>query len=392
MYIVGIDIGKNHHEASIIDENGTLIGRPLRFSNSHKGADRLMEYIMKHTENKSFLFGMEATGHYWYSIYSFLKSQDFTVYVINPIQSDSLRKLYIRQTKNDSKDSFLIAEVIRFGQFTTTSLADENLLAMRQLCRYRDSVVSSRTEIKLRISTIMEQIFPEYEKQFSSIWGSTSMGILETYATPDKIANAPIDELFSLIKDKSHNKLTMEKAISIRDAAADTFGIKIAQDAFAFQLHQLFERLNFLNAQIEQLDAEIIKYYESFGCFLHTIPGVGIITAATILGEIGDITRFKTSSALVAYAGIDPSVKQSGEFNSTHNHMSKRGSPYLRHAIFLAACTCAFHDSPMNEYYKKKRAQGKHHLTAVGAVSRKLTTIIYAILRDGKPYEPKKFV
>ena len=391
MYIVGIDIGKNHHEASIVDAAGKSIGHSFRFSNTHKGADKLMTHITQLIPNEPFLFGMEATGHYWYSIYSFLKSKGFTVYVINPIQSDSLRKLYIRQTKNDSKDSFLIAEVIRFGQFTTTSLADENLLAMRQLCRYRESVVSSRTELKLRISTIMEQIFPEYEKHFSSLWGSTSMGILETYITPDKIANAPIDELFSLIKDKSHNKLTLEKALSIKEAAADTFGIKIAQDAFAFQLNQLFERLNFLNEQIGKLDSEIIKYYETFECYLHTIPGVGIIAAATILSEIGDIRRFRNSSTLVAYAGIDPSVKQSGEFNSTHNHMSKRGSPYLRHAIFLAACTCAFHDSPMNAYYKKKRGQGKHHLTAVGAVSRKLTTVIYAILRDNAPYEPQKF-
>ena len=392
MYIIGIDIGKNNHEASIVDPQGNLIGRSLRFSNTHSGAEKLMQHITKHISNEPCVFGMEATGHYWYSIYSFLKSKHFTVYVINPIQSNSIRSLFIRQTKNDSKDSFLIAEVIRFGQFTTTTLADENLLAMRQLCRYRDSVIDCRTEIKLRISTIMEQIFPEYEKQFSTLWGNTSMGILETYITPDKIANAPIDELFSLIKDKSHNKLTMKKALSIKEAAADTFGIKIAENAFAFQLNQLFERLDFLNAQISNLDAEIIKYYETFDCYLHTIPGVGIIAAATILGEIGDIRRFKTASALVAYAGIDPSVKQSGEFNSTHNHMSKRGSPYLRHAIFLAATTCTFHDSPLHAYYKKKRNQGKHHLTAAGAVAHKLTTVIYAVLRDGKPYEPKKFV
>lgn len=170
MYIIGIDIGKNYHEASIVDT------------------------------------------------------------VENPIQSNNIRSLFIHQTKNDSKDSFLIAEVIRFGQFTTTSLADENLLAMRQLCRYRDSVIDCRTEIKLRISTILEQIFPEYEKQFSTLWGSTSMGILEAYVTPDNIANASIDELFALIKDKSHNKLTMKKALSINEAAADTFGIKIAQN------------------------------------------------------------------------------------------------------------------------------------------------------------------
>ena len=391
MYIVGIDIGKNHHEASIVSPEGKQIGRSLRFATTHKGADSLMSFIFKNIGNSPCVFGMEATGHYWYPIYSFLKAKGYTICVINPIQSDSLRKMYIRQTKNDSIDSFLIAEVIRFGQFGTTSMADENILAMRQLCRYRDSVISSRTEIKLRIGTIMEQIFPEYEKQFSSLWVSTSMGILEKYLTPENIENTPIDELFEIIKDKSHNRLTRAKAISIKEAAADTFGIKIAQDAFSFQLKQLIDRMNFLDKQIEALDIEIMKYYEQFDCYLHTIPGIGIIGAATILAEIGDISRFKNSSALVAFAGIDPTVRQSGEFNSTHNHMSKRGSPYLRHAIFLAATTCSFHNSPLNAYYKKKRDQGKHHLTATGAVARKLTTVIYAVLRDSKPYEPKKF-
>ena len=390
MYIVGIDIGKNHHEASIVSPEGKQIGRSLRFATTHKGADSLMSFIFKNIGNSPCVFGMEATGHYWYPIYSFLKAKGYTIYVINPIQSDSLRKMYIRQTKNESIESFLIAEVIRFGQFGTTSMADENILAMRQLCRYRDSVISSRTEIKLRIGTIMEQIFPEYEKQFSSLWVSTSMGILEKYLTPENIENAPIDALFEIIKDKSHNRLTRAKAISIKEAAADTFGIKIAQDAFSFQLKQLIDRMNFLDKQIEALDIEIMKYYEQFDCYLHTIPGIGIIGAATILAEIGDISRFKNSSALVAFAGIDPTVRQSGEFNSTHNHMSKRGSPYLRHAIFLAATTCSFHTSPLNAYYKKKRDQGKHHLTATGAVARKLTTVIYAVLRDSKPYEPKK--
>ena len=391
MYIVGIDIGKNHHEASIVSPEGKQIGRSLRFATTHKGADSLMSFIFKNIGNSPCVFGMEATGHYWYPIYSFLKAKGYTIYVINPIQSDSLRKMYIRQTKNDSIDSFLIAEVIRFGQFGTTSMADENILAMRQLCRYRDSVISSRTEIKLRIGTIMEQIFPEYEKQFSSLWVSTSMGILEKYLTPENIENAPIDELFEIIKDKSHNRLTRAKAISIKEAAADTFGIKIAQDAFSFQLKQLIDRMNFLDKQIEALDCQILEYYEKFDCYLHTIPGIGMIAAATILAEIGDINRFKSSSTLVAFAGIDPTVRQSGEFSSTHNHMSKRGSPYLRHAIFLAATTCSFHNSPLNAYYKKKRDQGKHHLTATGAVARKLTSVIYAVLRDSKPYEPKSF-
>ena len=338
MYIVGIDIGKNHHEASIVSPEGKQIGPSLRFATTHKGADSLMSFIFKNIGNSPCVFGMEATGHYWYPIYSFLKAKGYTIYVINPIQSDSLRKMYIRQTKNDSIDSFLIAEVIRLGQF-----------------------------------------------------GTTSMGILEKYLTPENIENAPIDELFEIIKDKSHNRLTRAKAISIKEAAADTFGIKIAQDAFSFQLKQLIDRMNFLDKQIEALDCQILEYYEKFDCYLHTIPGIGMIAAATILAEIGDINRFKSSSALVAFAGIDPTVRQSGEFSSTHNHMSKRGSPYLRHAIFLAATTCSFHNSPLNAYYKKKRDQGKHHLTATGAVARKLTSVIYAVLRDSKPYEPKSF-
>ena len=317
MYIVGIDIGKNHHEASIVSPEGKQIGPSLRFATTHKGADSLMSFIFKNIGNSPCVFGMEATGHYWYPIYSFLKAKGYTIYVINPIQSDSLRKMYIRQTKNDSIDSFLIAEVIRLGQF-----------------------------------------------------GTTSMGILEKYLTPENIENAPIDELFEIIKDKSHNRLTRAKAISIKEAAADTFGIKIAQDAFSFQLKQLIDRMNFLDKQIEALDCQILEYYEKFDCYLHTIPGIGMIAAATILAEIGDINRFKSSSALVAFAGIDPTVRQSGEFSSTHNHMSKRGSPYLRHAIFLAATARSFHNSPLNAYYKKKRDQGKHHLTATGAVVR----------------------
>ena len=172
----------------------------------------------------------------------------------------------------------------------------------------------------------------------------------------------------------------------------NTFGIKIAQEAFAFQLKMLLERLKLLNEQLKELDEMIISLYNQFDCYLHTIPSITPISAACILAEIGDIRRFKNSSSLVAYAGIDPTVRQSGEYCSTHNRMSKRGSSHLRHTLFLAASCCVFHNSPFNEYYLKKRSQGKHHLVAVGAVSRKLTTVVYAILKSGKPYEPVKFV
>lgn len=388
MFIVGIDIGKNNHEATIINETGIIIVKSIKFTNSHSGANKLIEKINKSIGNKDVIFGLEATGHYWLSLYSFLVEKGFTVNVINPIQSDSFRNLYIRQTKNDTKDSFIIAEVIRFGRFTTTQLADEKILSLRQLCRYRISLVDSVSELKCRIITVLDQVFPEYEKLFSDTWGISSKKLLEKYQTPEQILKLDTYKLAEFLKKHSHGKLGLAKAEKIQDAAKNTFGIKFAQNAFKFQLKQLIKQVLFIEEQIKDLDSEIEIYFNQFDCHLESVPGIGKVTAAIILSEIGDITRFKSAKALVAYAGIDPTVKQSGQFLANNNKMSKRGSPYLRRALFLCASTCTLHESPLNDYYIKKRNEGKHHLTAVGAVTHKLTHIIYAILRDNKDYEP----
>ncbi len=390
MYIVGIDIGKNNHEATIIDETGVIIGKSIKFANSHSGANKLIEHILRHISDSPVTFGLEATGHYWLSLYSFLLEKGYTINVINPIQSDSFRNLYIRQTKNDTKDSFIIAEVIRFGRFTTTQLADDKLLSLRQLCRYRLSLVDSVSELKCRIITILDQVFPEYEKLFSDTWGISSKRLLEKYQTPEDILGIDTSELANFLKEHSRGQLGFSKAEKIKDAAENSFGIKVAQNAFKFQLKQLIDQVLFIEEQIKALDEEIEFYYNQFDCHLASIPGIGSVTAAIILSEIGDIKRFKNPSSLVAFAGIDPTVKQSGQFIANNNKMSKRGSPYLRRALFLAASTCTLHVSPLNDYYNKKRSEGKHHLTAVGAVAHKLTHIVFAILRDNKDYVPMK--
>ncbi|SHJ43251.1 Transposase [Clostridium cavendishii DSM 21758] len=382
MYIVGIDIGKNNHEATIIDKTGVIIGRSIKFTNSHDGANKLIEQIKKSIGDSNVIFGLEATGHYWLSLYSFLLEKGYVINVINPIQSDSFRNLYIRQTKNDTKDSFIIAEVIRFGRFTTTQLADEKILSLRQLCRYRLSLVDSVSELKCRIITVLDQVFPEYEKLFSDTWGISSKKLLEKYSTPEDILRIDINNLAEFLKEHSRGQLGLAKAEKIQNAAKNTFGIKFAQNAFKFQLKQLINQVLFIESQISDLDDEIEFYYSQFDSHLESIPGIGKVTAAIILSEIGDVKRFKS-----AYAGIDPTVKQSGQFLANNNKMSKRGSPYLRRALFLCASTCTLHESPLNDYYIKKRNEGKHHLTAVGAVAHKLTHIVYAILRDNKDYE-----
>jgi transposase len=312
MYIVGIDIGKNNHEATIIDDKGSIIGKSVKFTNSHSGGNKLIEHIKKHIGDSEVIFGLEATGHYWLSLYSFLLEKGYTINVINPIQSDSFRNLYIRQTKNDTKDSFIIAEVIRFGKFTNTKLCEDKLLALRQLCRYRLSLTTEVSELKCRIITVLDQVFPEYEKLFSDTWGASSKALLEKYQTPEEILALDISDLAKLLKTNSRGQLGLNKAEQIQDAAKNTFGIKIAQDAFKFQLKQLIDQVLFIEKQIKSLDIEIEFYYSQFDSHLTSIPGIGPVTSAIILSEIGDIKRFKNSASLVAYAGIDPTVKQSG--------------------------------------------------------------------------------
>jgi transposase len=390
MIIVGIDIAKRIHSASIVHQSGEARGNAISFHNTNEGFEKLLQHVKRYNpENEEVVFGMEATGHYWLALYSRLISEGYTVHVINPIQSDSIRNLYIRQTKNDLVDSFIIAEVIRFGRFSQTSLAEPDMLSLRQLCRYRLSLVDSISDLKRKIITVLDQLFPEYETLFSDIFGQSSKDILSELTTPEEILAIETDKLAELLSKSSRGRLGRSKAEQIQDAARHSFGIKLGIDALTFQIRQLIAQVKFLEEQLTDLDTEIESYYQRFNSTISTIPGIGKVLGAIIISEIGDISRFSEPAKLVAFAGIDPTVKQSGQFTGTKNHMSKRGSPYLRRAIWLASTTAAFHDPVMAEFYQKKRAEGKPHRTAIGAVCRKMLYVIYALMKSGQTYSPQ---
>lgn len=296
--------------------------------------------------------------------------------------------MYIRQTKNDSKDSFIIAQIMRFGQFSATTLSEENLVALRQLSRYRLALVDSCGDCKRRVIALLDQVFPEYDKLFSDTFGVTSKEILVKYPTPENMLAVSTRKLTTLLAKASRGKFGEEKAKNLKAVAAGSFGVTFAQDAFAFQIRQLIEQITFLEKQVTELEAEISLLLEQIGSYITTIPGIGGTLGAIILSEIGDIGRFDSPGKLVAFAGLDVKVTQSGEFTGTKNKISKRGSPYLRRAIWLASSRAAFCDPILSEYYQGLRTRGKHHLTAVGAVARKLCNIIFTILRENRPYEP----
>ena len=389
MIIVGIDIAKRSHEACLINESGTLLGKSFSFPNSLAGVDLLLKQLRKHNpDSLPVVFGMEATGHYWLPLYSRLVQEGFVVHVINPIQSDSLRNFFIRQTKTDQVDSFLIAEVIRFGRFTQTVLAEPDLIALRQLCRYRFSLVDQISDVKRKVICLLDQMFPEYESLFSDLFGTSSRQMLAEFSSPEEFLAVDTEKLASLLRQASRGRLGLDQAHRIQNAARQSFGIKIGVDALTFELRQLVAQIDFLENQLTELGEQISQYYNQFDCTLHSIPGVGKVLAAVILSEIGDIHRFAAPEKLVAFAGIDPSMKQSGEFTGTHSHMSKRGSSYLRRAVWLAAFPASKFNPVLAAFYQKKRSAGKAHGTALGAVSRKLLYTIFALLKSGQSYDP----
>ncbi len=389
MFYLGIDIGKKKHVASMLAE-GTKkpLFKAFSFANTAEGAEQLTARISEITQDAhEVTIGMEATGHYWLALYSFLHDKGYAIHVINPIQTDGWRKgVEIRKRKTDDIDSILIADLIRYGDFTETLLAGEDIQSLRTLTRFRSYLVDSISDLKRKVICVLDQVFPEYETLFSDTFGATSRELLIQYSSPADLENLSVDALTAFLEKASRSKCGETKAQQLLDAAKHSFGVTHCRDTFSFQLRALLEQMRFIEKQVSDTEAEIAAIMEKLDSPITTIPGIGSVLGAVILGEIGDIHRFESPSKLVAYAGIDATVAQSGEFEASHNRMSKRGSPYLRRALFVASNVAVRFDPDLGAFYQRKLAEGKHHSTCLGAVSRKLCYIIHAILTDNRPY------
>lgn len=385
--IVGIDIGKRTHVATIIDEAGTVVSRPFSFANTTDGGEMLLTRIAGINSNSiPVVFGLEATGHYWLALYSFLSQKGYKVSVINPYQSDAWRKVYLSTTKTDKEDSFLIADIIRFGSFAETKIADENIVSLRNLSRFRVTLSQQITDTKRRIITILDQVFPEFESLFSDSFGKTAKVLLEEYPTPESFETVTTRKLTNLITKLSNGHFKKKKAEEIKQKASVSFGIDFALDSFKLELSLLLKQLDFLDEQIAVVEKEIGEIMATIPTTLLSLPGVDTILAAAIISEIGDMKRFRTSAQLVSFAGINPTVHQSGQFTGDKNKMSKKGSPYLRLALWRAAVTSVRFNSSLKMYYEQRVKEGKNRMTILGAVSRKLCGIIFAMMRDNKEF------
>ncbi len=391
MFYLGIDIAKVNHVASLISEDGSILVKAIKFTNSNEGLQKLIDSISDYDQSQIYC-AMEATGTYWLSLFSALTDKGFNVSVFNPYQIKSFRGAYSnRKQKNDVIDSIIIANFLSFNGIQQTCLPNDDLLALKNLTRYRSNLVDNISKVKIQIKGILNKVFPEYSDVFSDTFGEASKQILLNCPTPSEVANFNTRKLANLIKKASKGRHGTETVRKVKDLAKNSFGIKFTGDACSFEIKQLVNQIIFLENQVDELNLKIKELYSKLDNHLESIPGIGKTIAPVILAEIGDISNFSTPSKLTAFAGIDPSENQSGNKKSTDEKTSKRGSPYLRHAIYQAAFIASNNDPVMHDYYIKKRSEGKHHYVALAGIERKLLGIIFHVLKENRDYRPSKF-
>ena len=389
MFIVGIDIAKRSHMVRVIDSEGRTVCRPFSIRNSCSGYNALLERLRKLTNHKSeFLFAMESTAHYWLALYTRLRKEGYQVVVLNPIQTDAMRKMLMEENKTDEIDTLVIAETIRFGRYKASSVPQEKLLALRELCRNRFYLIDMGSDLKRKITALLDQVFPEFESQFSSIFGKTALAVLRQYPTPEKLSRAQTGKLTEVLQAASNGRFGEWKARQLKELARDSFGIPDCEGAYSALLLLYLGQFQSLQDAAAVLEKRIAELFSQFDSTLTSITGIGPVLGAVILSEIRDISCFASADKLAAYAGLNPKVKQSGDMKSSTVHMSKRGSPYLRRAIWMAGAIAVQFDPMFKAYYEKKSAEGLRYMNIIGHVSKKMTAVIFAVMRDNKIYKP----
>lgn len=392
MIYAGVDIAKVDHVIGAVDETGAEAARPMKFKNSEAGFERCIAWLESVAESEDDVFvGMEATGHYWKACFAYLTAAGYRVCVVNPMQVHAMRKLKsLSGVKNDRIDSWLIAETLRQGDYDETRLATDEVQALKQLTRYHQGLKQELAAVKTQAICVLDAYFPEYAALFSDMFGAASLKVLAECPTPSEVARKRASSIAKLLSEGSRGRLGDAKAAEVKAAAKSSVGIRLGEEAASFQIRTMVSQVEFLNATIAKVEKEVASLLGKVEPDITTIPGVSTTTGAQIVAEIGDVKRFRNAASIVKYAGLNSGVDESGKYSAEGVPITKHGSPYLRRSLWLAANRARQYDPRLKEYYDKLRRKGKPHRVAVTAVARKLCHVVYAVMRDRKPYDPAK--
>ena len=387
MISVGIDVSKDKHDCFIVNSEGEVLADVFTIHNTMDGFNFLLQRIRECTMPQDKIkVGLEATGHYSYNLIGFLLDNGLATYVLNPLRTNLYRKsLSLRKTKTDRVDARTIAHMLLsdagLKPYTDTAYHNEEL---KSLTRYRFDKVKERTKLKSSISRLVCILFPELEKLVPTLHMASIYALLEEFPDAKQIAAAHLTRLKALLETASKGHYKRDMALRIRDAARNSIGAFMP--AKSLELQHTIRLLRELDAEIAEIEERIQSIMNDLHSPITTIPGMGARMAAMILAEVGDFARFDSPDKLLAYAGMSPSTYQSGQLKNCYPHMEKRGSRYLRYALYNATkCVCHWNPN-FAAYLAKKRAEGKHYNVALSHATKKLVRLIFAMEKSKQPY------
>ncbi len=374
MYFVGIDISKYKHDCFITTETGEVIVENLSFQNTNEGFQKLLNLLKSLDNSKKIRIGFEATGHYGMNLKLFLEKNGYSFMEFNPnLVKQFIKSQTLRKTKTDKKDAIWITKYLISVDYKPHPKQFYHKFTLKSLSRKRDKLVFQRSYYSMQITNILDLIFPEFKPIFDNHFSVTSLYILSKYKTVDKIKN--MKDFESILK-VSRGKLSYSKFLKIREAAKNTIGC--SDEFLEFDLQNMIELYNNINSKIQFYDDKIEVIIKELNPPTLSINGIGYISCAAIISEFGDISRFKSANAMVAFAGIEPSISESG-IESHTGKMVKHGSGHLRYHLLNAAEMIFMHEPIFTEFYYKKRNEGKTHRVALSHVAKKLVRIIYKL-------------
>ena len=387
MVSVGIDVSKDKHDCFIINSEGVVLEGVFTIPNNLDGFNTLLDRIRScTTPQDSIKVGLEATGHYSYDLLGFLLDNGLATYVLNPLRTNLYRKsLSLRKTKTDRVDARTIAAMllsdVSLKPYTDTSYHNEEL---KSLTRYRFDKVKERAKLKTSVSRLVCILFPELEKLVPTLHMASIYALLSEFPGAGQIAAAHLTRLKALLDSASRGRYKRDMAVEIRDAARRSVGSRMP--AKSLELQHTICLIRELDAEIAEIESAIQAIMDELQSPITTIPGMGSRMGAMILAEVGDFARFDSPDKLLAYAGMSPSTYQSGQLRNCYPHMEKRGSRYLRYALYNATKYVCLWDPAFAAYLAKKRAEGKHYNVALSHAAKKLVRLIFALEKSRQPY------
>lgn len=387
MIYVGIDIAKDKHDCFITNSDGEVLFKAFTISNNRDGFDELYQKMESVTDDLTKVkVGLEATGHYSYNLLGFLLDKGLTTFVINPLHTNLYRKsLSLRKTKTDKVDAHTIATMLmsdmNLKSYSDTSYHNEEL---KSLTRYRFDKVKERAQLKQSVSRLVTILFPELEKLVPTLHMASVYALLSEFPSASAIAKSHLTRLTNLLSGSSKGRYGKDTAILFREAARNSIGSPMP--AKSLELKHTIKRIQEISVEIEEIEIEIKAIMDEINSPILTIPGISYRMGAMILAEIGDFSRFDSPDKILAYAGMSPSTYQSGQLDNCYAHMEKRGSRYLRYALYNATKYVCHWDESFATYLAKKRAEGKHYNVALSHATKKLVRLIFAMEKSGQPY------